>query len=269
MKPEHITGGPSVFNLLLELMRNFPELKDNLGSFMKTVISSGAPNNSQTAKAIESAFGLTMHNAFGMTETQQILSTLLFDKSSPEHLKSLGPPLPGVTIGLKRLTDQNGFYRLYVNSPFGYKRIMGEDSNNGGPGNFFNTGDIVSLDEGNRIIYRGRENRDFIKDGFGVKIPLDCMRRYYERLYAQAEHVEYFPIKSNPGMAAMIFIRNSSVQQGKVAENRVIRHYARLINEMNARLYKKLEPFEFRHRFISRFVLINSVVPKTVKGNVS
>ncbi len=269
MRPEHITGGPSVFNLLLELMRNFPELKDKLGSYLRTVVSSGAPNNSQTAKAIESAFGLTMHNAFGMTETQQILSTLLIEKLSPEGLKSLGDPLPGVTLGLKKLGEQNGFYRLYVNSPFGYKKIIGDDSDNGGPGSFFNTGDIVSLDERNRIIYQGRENRDFIKDGFGVKIPLDCMRRYYEKLYAQAEHVEYFPIKSDPGMAAMIFIQNNHVQQGKVTEERVIRYYSRLINEVNARLYKTLEPFEFRHRFISRFVLINSVVPKTVKGNVS
>ena len=269
MNPEHITGGPSVFNLLLELMRNFPELKNRLGYFMKTVVSSGAPNNCQTAKAIETAFGLTMHNAFGMTETQQILSTLIFNKLTQKNLKSLGLPLPGVTIGLKKMPEENGHYRLYVNSPFGFKKIIGEPPSNDIPKDFFNTGDIVSLDEKNRIIYQGRENRDFVKDGFGVKIPLNCMRQHYEKLYSQAEHVEYFPIKNSPGMTAMIFIQNDSLQKGKVTDNQLIQQYSRLISEMNDQLYKKLEPFEFRHRFLSRFVLINSDAPKTVKGNIS
>jgi len=269
MKPEHITGGPSVYNLLLELMRTFPEMKDQLSPFMKTVVSSGAPNSNKTARAIESAFGLTMHNAFGMTETQQILSTLLFDKLTEDNLRSLGLPLPGVKIGLKKVPEENGFYKLYVKSPFGYKKIIGEEANNGIPKGYFYSGDIVSLTNQNQIIYEARENRDFIKDGFGVKIPLNYMKQYYEKLYQHASHIEYFPIKNSPGMAALIFISNDSIQPGKVVERPIIKNYSRLISEINAQLYKTLEPFEFRHRYVNRFVLINSAAPKTVKGNVS
>ena len=32
---------------------------------------------------------------------------------------------------------------------------------------------------------------------------------------------------------------------------------------------KNLEPFEYRHRMVNRFTIINSAFPKTVKGNPS
>ena len=94
MQPEHITGGPSVYNLLLELMRSFTELKVQLRPHFRTLISSGAPLSSHTSGLLKSAFGITMHNAYGTTETQQVLSTLLYDSPDNKMLQTLGLPLP-------------------------------------------------------------------------------------------------------------------------------------------------------------------------------
>jgi acetylornithine/succinyldiaminopimelate/putrescine aminotransferase/predicted amino acid dehydrogenase/acyl-coenzyme A synthetase/AMP-(fatty) acid ligase len=269
MKPEHITGGPAVYQLLLELARNFPELKDELRSSLKTVVLSGAPNGGQTAKEIASAFGLTLHNAFGMTETQQVLSTLLFEDASEENLGSLGRPLPGVTVGLKQQPEDIGSFRLYVKSPFGAVRILGETPSADGPEGFLDSGDNVRLSNGERLVYEGREGGDFFKDGFGVKIPLPSLARHYEALHREASHVEYFPLRNCPGLAALIFIKDGSPGGGVVTYGAVLRKFSRLVAEINTHLFRVLEPFEFRHRSVRRLALVDGPVPRTVKGGVS
>lgn len=269
MKPEHITGGPAVYQLLLELMRNFPELKDELRPHLKALVLSGAASNGSTAAAVGSAFGLRLHNAFGTTETQQVLSTLLFDDPGPDDLRSLGRPLPGVTAGLKRTPEDPGCYRLFIRSPFGSGSTLGESRNGGLPEGYFDTGDIVRLDGGDRLLYEGREMRDFLKDGFGVKVPLAPLARYYASVYGLAGHLEFFPVRSSPGLAALIFAELGPAPPGLVTDKSRLRDLGRLIAEANARLYDELEPFEFRHRVIRRFALVNGRAPRTGKGTVS
>lgn len=269
MKPEHVTGGPAVYQLLLELMRNFPELKDELRPHLKALVLSGAPANGTTAAAVGSAFGLRLHNAFGTTETQQVLSTLLFDDPGPDDLRSLGLPLPGVTAGLKRTPEDPGCYRLFIRSPFGSESTLGEARDGGVPGGYFDTGDIVRLGDGDRLLYEGRETRDFLKDGFGVKVPLAPMARSYASVYGLADHIEFFPVRSSPGLAALIFADLGSAPLGVVTDKDRLRDLGRLIAEANARLFDEQEPFEFRHRVIRRFALVSGPAPRTGKGTVS
>ena len=269
MKPEHITGGPAVYHLLLELARNFPELKDELRSCLKTVVLSGAPGGGQAAKDMASAFGLALHNAFGMTETQQVLSTLLLENPSEADLTSLGRPLPGVAVGLRKLPEDPGLYRLYVNSPFGARSVLGETPSGIGAGGFLDTGDIVRLSEGERLVYEGREGRDFFKDGFGVKIPLASMSQHYAALYREASHVEYFPLRNSPGLAALVFLKPKSEEGGILTGAAALRKLSRLVAEINTHLFRTLEPFEFRHRSIRRLALVESPAPRTDKGSVS
>lgn len=269
MKPEHVTGGPAVYHLLLELMRNFPELKDELKPYLKVLVLSGAPANGTTAAAVGTAFGLSLHNAFGTTETQQVLSTLVPGDPDSDDLKSLGRPLPGVTVGLKRTPEDTDCYRLFVNSPFGSEAVLGEAPSDHVPAGFFDTGDIVRLTDEGRLVYEGRETRDFLKDGFGVKIPLGPMARSYAPVYRKATHVEYFPVRTCPGLAALIFVELGAAPGGLVTDKRLLRDYAQLLAEVNARLLEEMEPFEFRHRVIRRFALVNGPVPRTGKGTVS
>ncbi|MFH0761013.1 MAG: aminotransferase class III-fold pyridoxal phosphate-dependent enzyme [Bacteroidota bacterium] len=269
MKPEHVTGGPAVYNLLLELMRNFPELKESMAKDFKVLISSGAPLNRKTAKEIESAFGIKLQNAYGTTETQQALCTLLCENPSDGERSSLGKPLPGISIGMKKMPGEADLYQFYIRSPFGMKMAAKKPgSNSDPPPDYFETGDIVKVKDG-RIEYIGRENKDFFKDGFGVKIPLNIIKGYYLKLYNKVSHISFYPVQSKPGLAALIFIENKLIPAGKITERIIINGFSDLISEINTRLLNTLEPFEVRHRFISRFVLINGPVPKTVKGGVS
>jgi acetylornithine/succinyldiaminopimelate/putrescine aminotransferase/predicted amino acid dehydrogenase/acyl-CoA synthetase (AMP-forming)/AMP-acid ligase II len=269
MRPEHVTGGPAVYQLLLELARNFPELKDALRACLKTVVLSGAPNNGRTAAEVASAFGLLLHNAFGMTETQQVLSTLLFNDPSDEDLASLGRPLPGVAVGLKRLPEGGERFRLFVKSPFGAARMLGETPSAGGVDGFLDSGDNVRLAAGDRLLYEGREGVDFFKDGFGVKIPLPSLARHYEALHRVAAHVEYLPLKDRPGLAALVFLEEPLPGGGTAGDAAVRRRYSRLVAEINTHLSRTLEPFESRHRSIRRLALVAGPVPRTVKGGVS
>lgn len=272
MKPEHITGGPSVFSSFLELARVFPELKNELFSGFKTLVSSGAPYDMEVAEKIESATGLKLHNAFGMTETQQVLSTVF--SGEKEHPGShMGQPLPGVTVGLKRFLNFKKLYKLYFKSPFGYSDISGlreEEPHDRIPKGFFYSEDIVRY-EGGELRFEGRENKDFLNNGYGVKVPLSYLDEYYRKLKDHFLHMEYFPVKGEYGLAALLFLREPDLHDPSdiITRTRVLDRFRNIIREINNELYTKLEPFEFNHRFISRFTIINRVAPKSVKGNVS
>ena len=269
MKPENLTIGPSSFNLVLELIKLVPELKNAVFSNLKTVVSTGAPFNKKTAEDVKNILGLYLYNAYGTTETQQVLTTVLYDKNELKQDDiSLGKPLAGVEIGLKKYS--NDMYRFFIKSPFGHKRIIGDETVLSDE--YFNCGDIVKLGENNKLIYIGRENRDFIKSGYGAKIPISSMKNYYKSLYNQAFHIEYFPtarFNFSFGIAALIFIKNNTIPQGRVTNRKIIKRYYKQIKNINNTLLKTLDPFEYEQRTITRFLLINSDVLKTFKGTIS
>lgn len=264
MRPTHLTGGPALHEMLLELVRVFPDLKESLESSLRTVVSSGAPFDAATAKRLADAFGVTVHNAFGTTENQQTLSTLVDDAT----LGTMGRPLPGVRIGLER-TEGEGVFRLHVSSVFGHARILDGTSGSGAPSDFCATGDLVRLDERGGLHHVGRESGDFIKDGFGVKVPLSALARNFRRLLERVEHVEWFAIKNGPGLGALLFARHPGVREGVVADDHILRKYASLASELNGQLLGELEPFEFRHQSVARLVIVNGEVPRTGKGTIS
>jgi len=127
----------------------------------------------------------------------------------------------------------------------------------------------VVLDENNLIRYYGRENRDFIKDGFGVKIPLKSVKSIYKPLNKFVQHIEYFPMKCKPGLVALLFITDTEHDNGLITNKALIDKYAVIIESINIHQDNKLEPFEKQHFLISRIILINSDFPSTVKGNPS
>ncbi len=89
-----------------------------------------------TAKQIKSAMGLHLFNGLGTTETQMVLLNRFEDNDS----ESLGLPLPGVSVKLKK-TERRGMYELFLYSPYQSSYIMGESNNDV----YFPTGDLVIL----------------------------------------------------------------------------------------------------------------------------
>jgi len=271
MKLESMTGAPAHINTIIDFIGLFPELKDNVFSELKTVVSTGAPFNESTAKRYRDTTGLILHNAYGTSETQQVLSTLLCSENELEQSNMpMGKPLNGVVIGLTKFDDDS--YKLYAKSPFGHKYIIDEYSGEKIiPDEYYYIGDIVKLDENNNIFYVGREKTDFFKGSFGAKVPISYIKNYYKTLYDYTLQIEYFSPEISTlsqGLAALIFIEEDTIPFGKVINKKIINKYARIINKINNSLLEKLEPFEYEHRTISRFLLINSNLKKSFKGTL-
>lgn len=267
MKPEHMTGGPAAFKLLLEMMRLFPELKTKLIPHMKTMVSSGALLNPDITSEIKSTFNINVYNAFGTTETQQVLSSMLFPATGANSRVSLGIPLPGVVLKLKPYTGTTG-YRLFIKSPFGCKKILPDNMSETKSNEFFYTGDIVRY-ENQEIMYSGREKDDFFKDGFGVKISLHQIRDYYSELINACDHIEFYALQNQPGLAALIFSSKESKKLDDIKNNRIHTYFKQAIKKINDTLFNTLDPFVYRHFTLRRFAIINKKVPKTAKGSIA
>ncbi|MCK4995500.1 MAG: AMP-binding protein [Thermoplasmatales archaeon] len=270
MKPEVITLGPSSFGLVMEFIKIIPEIKNQVFSELKTIVSTGSEHSKIISEDWKRQTGLTLHNAYGLIETQQITSTLLNDNFDPAHA-CLGRIYPGVEIGLKKFNKDT--YKLFIKTVFGHKYLIDPiKKKHIYPEDFLDTKDIVRIDKDKNIYFESRENLDFVKNGYGVKVPLGIMKKHYEKLYSQVEHIEYYApetILFNFGISALIFIKEKGIAQGRVTNGNIIRKYSRIIKKINKELEKNIEPFEFENRAITRFLLINSNVPKTLKNTVS
>lgn len=266
MKPEHITGGPAAYRLLLEMTRNFPELIPVFRNNFKTLVSSGAEFDSKLVQELQSIFELPVHNALGTTETQQVTNTLLDDPGIDSASGQLGAPLPGVNLGLKRIENGNT-YQLFIKSPYGCSGLL---SNEGeiSQDEYFSSGDIVELKNG-KLLYSGRDGKDFFKDGFGVKIPIQSVREYYRELGSNVLYIEFFTLQGEPGLAALLFVKKTSPSAEIVTDKQIISVIRNRIETINEQLYRHLSPFEFRHRAVRRFTVVNMEPPNTVKGNIS
>lgn len=270
MNPDHVTGGYSAFNLLLEMVRVFPEIKESVFQNFKTLLAAGSPFNTETKHEIETATGKKLHNAYGLTETQSVIKTLLY-KNGESFDGSLGELLPGVVLGFKNFPGYKGFYKLFIKSPFGMSQILNSEAGDEllDKNGFLDSGDIVKLDS-NKIYYVGRAKVDFFKDGYGVKIPLPYMKNHYKKLYTLVEHIEYIPLKKDFGLGALLFLRNKKeVPTQIVSDKEQLLFFKNLVKKSNSTLLNELEPFEFRHRRIKKFALVNGLAPKTIKGTVS
>ncbi len=182
MKPEHVTGGPTVFGLVLQLFNAYPDLRETCAPELKCLVSSGAPYDPELGALVRSTLGLTVHNALGLTETMQVTSTLMGGQPP-----SLGRPLPGVQIRLSRnelLPDRA--WRLDVAAPFGYAGYVGHPD----ASDWFETGDLVEVLPDETVRFLGRERWDFLNDSVGVKLSRARIEEVYAPLPPEIEAIE-------------------------------------------------------------------------------
>lgn len=277
MKPEHVTGGPAAFHTLLELGRIFPDLKDTCFQHLRCGVSSGGSFDAELGHRVWDLLGVRLENGFGMTETMQVLNTLTEGPLVQGH-GLLGNPLPGVEIGLERVTDESA-YRLWVRSPFGFACYVQGEGLDGSydrrPDGWFYTGDLVEYaDDG--LKYLRREATDFCKDSFGVKMSYALLRERYQDLDRAVSHIEFFPLEREPGLAALIFVNHSmndaaldEAGSAVIGAQQLSRWIRGCIEARHESLLGSIDDFEMRHLTIARFYCIDEPPPKTAKGSVS
>ena len=208
--PHHLTAGPALIDAIAQISRILPEARKALRA-LGVVVSSGSHWTHRNATAFANA---RVANAFGMTETQQVLSTLLVAQGqSHGHadpvladetcrsnaVQPLGLPLPGVSVAVRfdDLAASTGC--LFVRSVFKATGYLGQDDF----GEWLDTGDVVRVVD-NQLEYVGRRETDFISLGTGLKVATADLRRRYLKLEEEFPHIEFRASPRRMGVAALI-----------------------------------------------------------------
>lgn len=130
--------------------------------------SGGAPLTASLKAAFEDAFGIVLHNGYGMTETSPTVCQTRVD--NPRSDCSVGPAVPDVEIRLGTpLPDGSG--ELLVRGPNvmkGYYRRPDLTAQTIDSDGWLHTGDLARIDADGAVSIVGRSKEIIIHSGFNV-----------------------------------------------------------------------------------------------------
>lgn len=166
-----VLGAPAMFALLVEYANlksikklNFPDLR--------IISSSGAALQPAVKAAVESLFGMVLHNGYGVTECSPTIAQACVEE--PRRDTSVGRILPGVKV---KFMGSNGqavrdgeVGELWVSGPTvmkGYYHSSEETAAAIDAEGWFNTRDLARLEEGHLFIV-GRTKDLIVRFGFNV-----------------------------------------------------------------------------------------------------
>jgi acetyl-CoA synthetase len=133
---------------------------------LREVVAAGEPLNPEIIEQVQRAWGLTIRDGFGQTETTAQIGN---SPGQPVKLGSMGRPLPGYVISLvDPITDQVGtdgeicieLARRPAGLMVGY-RDDAERTTEATRGGFYRTGDVASVDSDGYVTYVGRADDVF------------------------------------------------------------------------------------------------------------
>lgn len=163
-------GVPTMFHRLLEASGGKVDCPD-----LTTIGVAGAPLDASLKSAVETAFGLPLHNGYGITECAPTIAVTRVD--DPRADTAVGPPIPFIEVrlvgGEKRPVVPGDVGELHVRGPnvmLGYYRSPEQTAGVVDADGWFNTGDLARLDGPNLHIV-GRTKELIIRSGFNVYPP--------------------------------------------------------------------------------------------------
>ena len=138
---------------------------------IKELISAGEPLNPEVIERVKAAWGLTIRDGYGQTET-----TALAGNTPGQKLKagSMGRPLPGYRVALLDPDDaphQEGEICLTLDpSPTGLMQGYQDDAGGVTPidGAVYRTGDIAAVDDDGYLTYVGRADDVFKSSDYRI-----------------------------------------------------------------------------------------------------
>jgi long-chain acyl-CoA synthetase len=167
-----VLGVPAMFALLAD----YAKAKKLAGPLtfpaLRIISSSGAPLQLAVKEAVESLFGMPLHNGYGVTECSPTIAQARVDE--PRTDLSVGRVLPGVEIKLVgaggELVGDGEVGELWVRGPNvakGYYRALEETAAAINAEGWFNTRDLAQLNEGHLFIV-GRTKELIVRFGMNV-----------------------------------------------------------------------------------------------------
>jgi acyl-CoA synthetase (AMP-forming)/AMP-acid ligase II len=165
-----LQGVPTMYQRLLEVSNGTVDCPN-----LRTIAVAGAPLDLTLKQRTEAAFGLMLHNGYGITECSPTISFTRMDDARPDT--TVGPVIPGVDV---KLLDQEGTEvpsgevgELHVkgaNVMLGYYRAPELTAAALDVNGWFNTGDLARFD-GDYLHIAGRTKELIIRSGFNVYPP--------------------------------------------------------------------------------------------------
>jgi long-chain acyl-CoA synthetase len=164
-------GAPATFTQFLQYA-NFRKIESLRFPALRIISSSGAQLHSSTKSAVETLFGMPLHNGYGITECSPTIAQTRVE--SPRTDTSIGPPFPGVEIKLVgpdcKPAPEGEAGELWVRGPNimkGYYRAPEETAAAVNAEGWFNTRDLARMEDGNLFIV-GRTKDLIVHHGFNI-----------------------------------------------------------------------------------------------------
>ncbi len=233
-------------------------IQEKLAAFnvsLREVCGAGEPLNPEVIDQVRAAWGLTIRDGYGQTET-----TALAGNSPRQKVKvgSMGRPLPGYRV---RITDSDGQTTkegevtlvLGDDRPAGLMQgYQGEDGKlSGADGELYRSGDVVFADDEGYLTFVGRSDDVFKSSDYRISpFELESILLEHESVAEAAVVPSPDPIRLAVPKAYVLLV--SGVERSAETALSIFRH-----------LHTRLAPF----KRIRRIELVTEL-PKTISGKI-
>ena len=222
---------------------------------LREVCGAGEPLNPEVIDQVKAAWGLTIRDGYGQTET-----TALAGNSPGQTVKvgSMGRPLPGYRV---QITDVDGHVAkegevtllLGADRPAGLMQgYQGEDGRlSGADGDLYRSGDVVFVDDEGYLTFVGRSDDVFKSSDYRISpFELESVLLEHEAVAEAAVVPSPDPIRLAIPKAYVLLV--GSVERSQDTALSIFRH-----------LHTRLAPF----KRIRRIELVTEL-PKTISGKI-
>jgi acetyl-CoA synthetase len=233
-------------------------IQEKLATFkvsLREVCGAGEPLNPEVIDQVRAAWGLTIRDGYGQTET-----TALAGNSPGQKVKvgSMGRPLPGYRV---QITDSDGQVTqegevtllLGADRPAGLMQgYQGDDGKlSGADGDFYRSGDVVFADEEGYLTFVGRSDDVFKSSDYRISpFELESILLEHESVAEAAVVPSPDPIRLAIPKAYVLLV--SGAERSAETALSIFRH-----------LHTRLAPF----KRIRRIELVTEL-PKTISGKI-
>ena len=222
---------------------------------LREVCGAGEPLNPEVIDQVRTAWGLTIRDGYGQTET-----TALAGNSPGQKVKvgSMGRPMPGYCV---QITDGDGHATkegevsllLGADRPAGLMQgYQGDDGKlSGADGDLYRSGDVVFADEEGYLTFVGRSDDVFKSSDYRISpFELESVLLEHEAVAEAAVVPSPDPIRLAIPKAYVLLV--SGVERSPATALSIFRH-----------LHTRLSPF----KRIRRIELVTEL-PKTISGKI-
>ena len=170
-----LQGVPTLFAKLFDYLQSNRQVLS--APKLRYLYAGGAPLDPSLKARVEDAFGVPLHNGYGLTEASPTVSNTR--PGSPRSDCSAGPPIPYIETQLRTAAGELAMAgetgELWVRGPnvmLGYYRNPEQTAQVIDAESWLNTGDLVRQDPDGAFFIAGRSKELIIRSGFNV-YPLD------------------------------------------------------------------------------------------------